>query len=79
MGINKIVDDIIEMPDMEDSDKIYMFIQLCDEKQLLAELNKQAMLQKTGIVPESLVHGFAYAVLKIAKPHLFATPEVDDT
>lgn len=71
MDINKIVDDIMKMPDVEDSDKVYTFIQLCDEKKLLDELNKQAMLQKSGIVPESLIHGFAYAVLKIAKPHLF--------
>ena len=75
MDINKVVTDIIEMPDMEDSDKVYMFIQLCDEQKLLDELNKQAVMQEVGIVPESLVHGFAHAVLKIAKPHLFEAPK----
>ncbi len=75
MDINKVVNDIIEMPDMEDSDKVYMFIQLCDEQKLLAELNAQAMARAVGIAPESLVHGFAHAVLKIAKPYLFETPK----
>ena len=75
MDINKMVNDIIEMPDMENSDKVYMFIQLCDDQKLLDELNKQVMAQAVGIVPESLVHGFAYAVLKIAKPHLFEAPK----
>jgi hypothetical protein len=77
MDIEKVVDDIIGMPDMEDSDKVYMFIQLCDEKQLMDELKKQGLMQKVGIVGESLIHGFAYAVLRIAKPHLFETPKGD--
>ncbi len=71
MDMHTIIDDILGMPDMGDSEKVYMFIQVCDEKKLLDELNKQAMLQKMGIASESLIHGFAYGVLKIAKPYLF--------
>ncbi len=71
MDVHKIIDGILEMSDMNDSDKVYMFIQLCDEKQLLDELNKQAIMQKIDMAPESLVHAFVYGVLKIAKPYLF--------
>lgn len=70
-SVHEIVAAISEMSDMSEADKVYMFIQLCDEKLLMAELSKQAMMQKVGIVPESLVHGFAAAVLGLAKPYLF--------
>ena len=70
-SVHEIITAISEMSDMSEADKVYMFIQLCDEKQLMAELNKQTMMLQIGIVPESLIHGFAYGVLSLAKPHLF--------
>ncbi len=76
MDSNKLINDIIDMPDMDTADKVHMFIQLCDDEKLLAELSKQATLQKAEIVPESLVHCFTYGVLKITKPHLFLKGEV---
>lgn len=48
-----------------------MFIQLCNHETLMNEFKKQAMLQKTGIVPENDVYAFAYGVLKLSCPHLF--------
>lgn len=68
---SKVIDGILALPDMDDSDKVYMFIQLCDDKKLMDELRKQGMMQKVGIMPESLIHSFAYGVLRIAKPYLF--------
>ena len=69
--LNTMIDNILAMPDMDDSDKVYMFIQLCDDRKLTDELRRQGMMQKIGIMPESLMHNFVYGVLRIAKPYLF--------
>lgn len=75
MDANKIIDDLLKLPDLSEADRIYMFVQLCDEQKLMNEFKKQALCQKVGMVPESVVHSFAYGVFRLAKPYLFEQPD----
>lgn len=71
LTVEKMIADIDKLPEATTGDKVHMFIQLCNHETLMNEFKKQALLQKTGIVPESDVHAFAYGVLKLSCPHLF--------
>ena len=68
---NDIIDSLLEQDGLEPSERVWMFLCLCNDKAIIDELHKQAMLQKAGVVPASDIHSFAYAVMKLAKPHLF--------
>lgn len=70
-NVEQIIEDIDALPEATTADKVNMFIQLCNHETLMNELKKQALLQKTGIVPENDVFAFAYGVLKLSCPHLF--------
>ncbi len=65
----------LEATDLETSDKLYMFVQMCNAETLMQHLKKQAMMLKVGIVPEDPVYVFTYGVLKLASPHLFEGKE----
>lgn len=69
--VNGIVESLLADSELSGSDRLWMFVQLCDEKLLMNELNKHAMMQKVDMVTETAVHSFTYGVLRIAKPHLF--------
>lgn len=68
--VNEMVENLQD-DDIPISDQVYMFVQLCNQKTLIAELKKSAVLVKTGISPSDPVHEFAYGVLRLASPHLF--------
>ena len=57
------------------SDKLWMFVQMADDKILMDELTTQGMLAKAGLAEVSQTHAFVYGVLKLTKPHLFETED----
>ena len=69
--LNEVVDSFANVEDIDESDKVWMFIQLANDKALIEELKKHALCLKLEMVPPSIIHDFAYAILKLAKPHLF--------
>ncbi len=73
-SVNDILEKFEEV-DLETSDKLYMFVQMCNAGVLIQHLQKQAMMLKMDMVPEDPVYTFAYAVLKLASPHLFEGEE----
>ena len=77
-SVETIVEALLADSGLEGSDRLWMFVQLCDDKLLMNELTKQATLQKVGIVSETAVHSFAYGILRLAKPHLFIGGEKND-
>ena len=76
----RTADDVIEgfaSSDLPVSDQLYMYVQLCDEKVLMKELNLQAMLSKVGLQDVSPLAVFVYGALRIAKPYLFEEKKGD--
>lgn len=71
VSIEKMITDLDALPEATTADKVHMFVQLCNHETLMNEFKKQAMLQKTGLVPDNDVYAFAYGVLKLSCPHLF--------
>lgn len=71
MNVENVVEQLMGR-DIETSDRLLLFVTLCDADKLLKELKAQAMMMNVGMVPETLVHSFAYGVLKIARPELFS-------
>lgn len=67
-----MIQNIADM-DLSRAEQIYMFVQLCDEKVLMQELNKKAMLVKIGLDTNDAIYSFTYGILRLAKPHLFET------
>lgn len=66
-----ILKPFLELEGLEDSQKVMMFIMICDEKILIQHLQKQAMMRKVGMVEEDPIYSFAYSILRLAKPYLF--------
>ncbi len=71
MTSNNVIEELEAQAELSEADRVWMFIQLCNDDVLVPELKKQSMMQQMDIVPESLIHSFAYGVLRLAKPHLF--------
>lgn len=70
--IEKMISDLREQEGIEDSDRVWMFIQLCDDKPIMGAMQHHATMVKMGLVPpDNVIFPFAYGVLKLAKPHLF--------
>lgn len=76
--LNEFLDNLIAVEEMDDSAKVWMFIQLVDEKTLLQELNLHALSLKVGMVPPSVIHDFVYGILRLAKPYLYDKVSKDD-
>jgi hypothetical protein len=71
MNLNELVTSLEENSDLSQGDKLQMFVSLVDGKALKQELEKQAAMQKIGLVGESNIHIFVYGILKLGCPHLF--------
>ncbi len=52
-----------------------MFMALVDEESIMQELKKHALMIKVDMATNSPVYGLAYAVMRLAKPHLFEKEE----
>ena len=57
--------------DLSREDQVLMFVSMCDGKQVMAELTRQGFMRSAELVPPSVVHAFAYGVLRLARPELF--------
>lgn len=68
---NSILDSLAENAELSASDKVFMWVNLCDDKILKDNLLKSAMMAKIGMAVASPVDTFAYGVLRLAKPYLF--------
>lgn len=66
-----ILKPFLELEDVADSEKVYMFIQLCNDKVLIQHFQKKTMMMQTEMDVADPVYSFAYSVLRLAKPHLF--------
>lgn len=69
--LDAMIDAVAAVEGMDESDKVWLFIQMLNEKTLIQCLNKHAMCLDVGISPPDPIYDFAYGVLKLAKPHLF--------
>ena len=70
MNVENTIQQLRDTPDLEDSDRLMMFVSLCDADKLIEELKHQAVMIKMGMATETLVHSFAYGILKIVRPDL---------
>lgn len=72
---NDLIDGLNES-ELPASEKVWLFIQMCNADLLIKELTKKALFAKMELDVISDVDSFAYAVLKLAKPHLFEDEDV---
>lgn len=71
----EIIDSLASNDDVSTADKLLLFVSLCDEKLLIQQMKKTAMMAKVGLYVPTIVDTLAYGVLKISYPHLFKDEE----
>lgn len=71
LSVNEMIEGLEKIEDIDDATKLHLFIQLCNEKVLMNSLKKQTMMLSLGMATEDPIYTFVYAILRIAKPHLF--------
>jgi len=74
---NSFIEGLESQEDLTSQDRVWMFMMLIDDEAIMLSLKKQAMMLKIGMVSEDPIYGLAYAVMRLAKPHLFEREESD--
>lgn len=71
----KIQENVVEMlesnEELEMGDKVMLLISLSDCDRVVEELKMKGMMIQAGMEEPSAVTGFAYSVLRLARPDLF--------
>jgi len=69
--VKEIVESFLAADDVEPGDKLWMFVQLINDKPLMQQLESHNLSLTVGIAIPDPIYDFAYGVLRLAKPHLF--------
>ncbi len=71
MTVDEMIKGLKELENVEDSDRLYMFVQLCDHKVIMERLKHHAIMVKMGMGTQDPVYDLMYGIMKLVHPYLF--------